>query len=319
MLEKNELVVRDVLYGGVARRQILIGAIAISAPVFVSCTEEDGGSIDDENAGGPGGGDGAGGSGATTSGTATTAPSATTSGTGGAGAGDAGGEGAGMLDLDPSMFDEAQRCTLTATDIEGPFFVDDDEFPDDTHLFRSDIREGLPGCELQLYFRLLDARNGCEPIPDAEVYIWHCNAEGSYSGFDGQDPSTPYSGPAERTPDNEERFCRGVQISDRNGVVGFRTIYPGWYRGHPVHVHLIARLRGQTTRLIVTQLHFRAALSEQIFESEPAYAARSTSTPQDSLDPQVGVGGPTIEDMEYEPGSGLVIGRLNVIVNGPQA
>ncbi|WP_437965918.1 protocatechuate 3,4-dioxygenase [Sorangium sp. So ce260] len=321
MRENKGPLARDLLGWVIDRRQILIklGAFAITSPALASCGEDDGTTDDPSSgstgsAGGAGGGTGSASSSASASGSASA--SSSSAGTGGVGEGGAGMGVAGgddSLNLDPSIFEDAGRCALTTTDIEGPFFIDDSEIPNDISLFRSDIRDGHPGCELQLYFRLLDAEDGCQPIPDAEVYIWHCDADGYYSGFDGQDPSTPYSGPGERTVENDERFCRGVQLSDRNGVVGFRTIWPGWYAGRPVHVHLVARLNGATTRLITTQFYFDAELSRKIYESEPAYTARSTNIPQSSLNPP-GFGNPAMPTMAYTPG--LVIGKLNVIVNG---
>jgi protocatechuate 3,4-dioxygenase beta subunit len=41
-----------------------------------------------------------------------------------------------------------------------------------------------------------------------------------------------------------QRFLRGYQISDTQGVVRFTTIYPGWYRGRAVHIHFKVRVPG---------------------------------------------------------------------------
>jgi protocatechuate 3,4-dioxygenase beta subunit len=210
------------------------------------------------------------------------------------------------------MFQDAATCTLTTTDIEGPFFIDDSEIPNDESLIRSDVREGLPGCEFRLSFRLLDAKKNCAPIADAEIYIWHCNADGYYSGFDGQDPSKPYAGSANPSPTNLDRFCRGVQSSDTSGIVNFVTIYPGWYAGRQVHLHVVARFTGSANRLITTQLYFPAAFSKEVYESEAAYLARSTNIPASSLNPPSGK--PAMPTLTHT--SGLVIGTLNVIVNG---
>jgi protocatechuate 3,4-dioxygenase beta subunit len=209
------------------------------------------------------------------------------------------------------MFDDAASCTLTTTDIEGPFFIDDHEFPDDTDLIRSDIREGLAGVETRLYFRLLDARMQCAPIAGAELYIWHCNADGLYSGFNGQDPSKPYMGAASPTPMNKDRFCRGVQLTDASGVASFTTMYPGWYAGRPIHIHLMGRFDGVATRLITTQLYFAAAFTKEVHGSEPAYMARAASIPAGSANPPTGK--PAMPTMKHTPG--LVTGTLNVIVN----
>jgi protocatechuate 3,4-dioxygenase beta subunit len=237
------------------------------------------------------------------------AGSAGQSGTAADSAGSTAGAG-GSLAMHPN-FDAAASCTLTTTDIEGPFFIDDHEIPNDESLIRSDVREGLPGCEFQLYFRLLDAKLKCMPIMGAELYIWHCNADGLYSGFDGQDPSKPYTGSPDPSPTNLDRFCRGVQTSDADGVASFITLYPGWYAGRPLHLHLVARMVGQTTRLITTQLYFPAAFTKEVHSSEPAYMARAASIPAGSLNPPTG--NPCIPTLKHAPG--LVVGTLNVIVD----
>src|SRR5918998_5648209 len=100
-------------------------------------------------------------------------------------------------------FDGARTCALTAEQTEGPFYFDVDEI-------RSDIREDREGAELRLGIRVRS--EACEPVPDAVVDLWHCDAEGSYS----TEPDT---------------WLRGAQVTDSDGVAEFTTIYPGWYPG----------------------------------------------------------------------------------------
>ncbi|WP_437764521.1 protocatechuate 3,4-dioxygenase [Sorangium sp. So ce764] len=305
MRNSQGAVPRDLLDWVFNRRQPLVklGAFAITRPVLVSCREDDerGGDLSGSGTGGGGGTW----SGPGSSGSSTAGPIATSSSSAG------GGVGAGGADaLDPSIFKGAGSCRLTATDIGGPFFIDDSEIPNDISLFRSDIRDDHPGCELRLYVRLLDARNNHEPIPDAEVYIWHCDADGQTSSFERQGPSTPSTGAAERTPESQDRFCRGVQLSDRNGIVGFKSIYPGSDAGRPVHVHMLARINGATTRLITTQLYFDADLSAEVFQKEPAYAARSANLPASGLNPPPGS---VVMPATYT--SGLITSILNIIVD----
>jgi hypothetical protein len=105
-----------------------------------------------------------------------------------------------------------------------------------------------------------------------------------------------------------------MQTSDKDGVVGFTTVYPGWYAGRPIHVHLIARVPGaaSTQRLITTQLYFPAAFTTEVHESEPAYMARASMMPAGSRNPPAGAH--AMPTMKHTPG--LVVGTLNVIVNG---
>src|SRR6476661_2427764 len=66
-------------------------------------------------------------------------------------------------------------CVLTPRQIEGPYYLD-------RRLQRSDIRAdaaGGPlrnGVPLDLTLRVLSVRDGCSPVPNAVVDIWHCDA-----------------------------------------------------------------------------------------------------------------------------------------------
>jgi protocatechuate 3,4-dioxygenase beta subunit len=46
---------------------------------------------------------------------------------------------------------------------------------------RRDITEGKSGLPFNLRVKVVDV-DACEPIEDAAVDIWHCDAEGAYSG-----------------------------------------------------------------------------------------------------------------------------------------
>ena len=79
---------------------------------------------------------------------------------------------------------EAASCVLSPETTEGPFWIDD-------ALTRRDIREGKGGLPLVAVFTVQDARS-CEPIAGADVEIWHCDADGVYSGFGEAAPDTRY-------------------------------------------------------------------------------------------------------------------------------
>src|SRR5687768_1891009 len=68
------------------------------------------------------------------------------------------------------LFDGTAACTLTPEQTEGPYYVDVDAI-------RSDIREDRQGARLRLAMRVQDAE-GCTPLPNALVEIWHCDAGG---------------------------------------------------------------------------------------------------------------------------------------------
>ena len=147
----------------------------------------------------------------------------------------------------------AAACVATPEQTEGPFFVD-------TRLERSDVRSDPAGgstragtpLTLDLTVSRIGA-GGCAPLAGAIVDIWHCDADGVYSGTRGS-----------------ERFLRGYQISDADGRVRFVTIYPGWYSGRAVHIHFKVR---SGARELTSQLYFDDAFSDRVFANAP-YAAR---------------------------------------------
>lgn len=115
-------------------------------------------------------------------------------------------------------------CVLTPEQAEGPFYID-------LARVRHDITEDRPGVPLALALTVLDAET-CEPIGDAAVDIWHCDALGAYSGETAE-------GSAGAT------YLRGIQLTDGNGVARFATIYPGQYPGRTTHIHLKVRVGGR--------------------------------------------------------------------------
>ena len=81
----------------------------------------------------------------------------------------------------------AAACVATPAQTEGPFFVD-------TRLERVDVRSDPGGAPvragtplaLELTVSRLNAA-GCAPLAGAVVDIWHCDADGAYSGTRGSE------------------------------------------------------------------------------------------------------------------------------------
>ncbi|MER6143179.1 intradiol ring-cleavage dioxygenase [Streptomyces sparsogenes] len=115
----------------------------------------------------------------------------------------------------------AAVCTLTKELTEGPYYLEH-------ALVRSDVSEGKPGIPLQLALTVVD-NTTCAPLNKALAEIWYCDALGEYSGFVGNN--------GHQEPDNG-KFLRGGVLTGADGVARFTGIYPGWYRGRCVHVHL---------------------------------------------------------------------------------
>ena len=159
------------------------------------------------------------------------------------------------------LFDESTSCELTTELTEGPYYFDVDSI-------RSDITEDREGTPLRLALRVRDA-GSCEPIENAIVDVWHCDATGLYSGFEsasqgGGGAGGPGSGSG---PTDDETYLRGAQATNSDGIVQFRTIYPGWYRGRTVHIHCKVHL--DRTTLLTTQLFTTREFDDKVYAGAP--------------------------------------------------
>jgi hypothetical protein len=70
---------------------------------------------------------------------------------------------------------DVPACVLTSEQEEGPYYIDGGKL-------RRDITEGKAGMTLTLRVGLLGAKR-CGPLSSAAIDVWHCDAEGVYSGF----------------------------------------------------------------------------------------------------------------------------------------
>lgn len=150
------------------------------------------------------------------------------------------------------------NCVVRPEVTEGPYYVD-------VNLVRSDIREDRAGTPLELTFNVsqVDGSN-CTAFEGATVEIWHCDAEGAYSGV--SDPGFDTSG---------QTWLRGAQVTDANGVATFTTIYPGWYQGRTVHIHF--KVLPNENQVFTSQLFFPDDLSPQVYNANSAYQAKATT------------------------------------------
>ena len=193
---------------------------------------------------------------------------------------------AAELLLAPAGAFAATRCArLTPELTEGPFWVP--AMPR-----RSDVRASTSaptssrqaGVPLELSINVVDASERCAPLNGVAVDIWHANAHGLYSDEAGQSAGGGTSATAGNT--SGENWLRGYQISghDRGlapqpvaGQVSFRTIWPGWYSGRAIHIHVrVRRLSsaGATIAGYTTQIFFSDADNDRVLGGAAPYNAR---------------------------------------------
>ncbi len=172
-------------------------------------------------------------------------------------------------------------CTLFPQAIEGPFYFD-------PKLVTPDIAGDRPGAATTLELRVIES-GPCTPIRNARVDIWHADARGVYSGYDGQ-------GDDGRVSAKSDTYLRGTQFSDADGRVTFNTIYPGWYPGRTPHMHIKIFL--DATTLVTGQIYFPDAFSQSVYATREPYTVRpvaDTTNARDFLFARGGIeGGGTV-------------------------
>jgi protocatechuate 3,4-dioxygenase beta subunit len=189
-----------------------------------------------------------------------------------------------------ALLDEAGSCEVSPETTAGPFYLD-------AGGVRSDIREDREGVALRLALRVQRGEE-CEPVKDAVVSIWHCDAGGVYSGFDRG---------------TGERFLRGEQVTNRDGVVEFTTVYPGWYPGRAVHAHLKVFLDNETAA--TTQLFFAEDFTNDVFREVPysGRGERDTRIEDDGVYSQAdGEGTPLLVTLRRDGDE--VLGAGNIVI-----
>jgi protocatechuate 3,4-dioxygenase beta subunit len=185
----------------------------------------------------------------------------------------------------------AAACTTLTPDLtEGPYWLDE-------KLHRVDVRANtasaasLPGVAqagvpLALTINVFDADKDCAALNGAAVDIWHANAAGLYSG----EASQGAGGGTIESDTSGQNYLRGYQVTgvDRglksaavDGQVTFQTIWPGWYTGRAIHIHVRVRTYnadGSAKLNYTTQIFFSDSANDTVLSGAAPYRSRS---PQD--------------------------------------
>ncbi|KAF8953603.1 Intradiol ring-cleavage dioxygenase [Flammula alnicola] len=132
-------------------------------------------------------------------------------------------------------------CVLAPEVTEGPYYHTEG------HPIRQNIAEIQDGLLLLLDIGVMDVET-CQPLPNVLVDIWQANATGSYAGHPVPHPHLANEVPAKEGKRRgllsafprtipQETWLRGAWPTDKNGVVQFTSIYPGYYTGRATHIH----------------------------------------------------------------------------------
>ncbi len=173
---------------------------------------------------------------------------------------------------------------------EGPYYLD-------LNLVRADVTEDREGAPLALNFTVVDSSTSAA-INGAAIDIWHCDANGLYSGFVSASASANSGG----STSDDGTFLRGTQLTDASGKAAFATIYPGWYQGRAVHIHTKVHVSGKVIH--VGQLFFDDTFTDTVYAANAPYSSRSARGTRNANDNIFSGGGAQSTLLVAKSGSG---------------
>lgn len=164
-------------------------------------------------------------------------------------------------DYDPNA------CAVSPTETAGPFPI---KTP--AQLVRENIIGDRTGIPLMLTFNIQNTNDSCNPMSGVLVDIWHCDAQGNYSEYDGQIDGSF----------TNNSFLRGRQTTDANGNASFISIFPGWYPGRTPHIHL--EVKSSTgTSLLITQVSWSEDVSNTVYATSDYNGNQDTTNANDGI------------------------------------
>ena len=135
----------------------------------------------------------------------------------------------------------------------------------------SGVADGIP---TTVEMTLLDVSAGGAPLARAAVYLWHCDIAGRYSLYDQEVA--------------EENYLRGVQESDGEGRLTFKTIFPAAYMGRWPHIHFevyesLEAAAAAGTKLRTSQIALPKETCDEVYATG-GYEQSADNLSQTSLD-----------------------------------
>ncbi|MFY0625506.1 MAG: intradiol ring-cleavage dioxygenase [Reichenbachiella sp.] len=161
------------------------------------------------------------------------------------------------------------QCQLSPTEAAGPFPI---KTP--AEFVRENIVSDRIGVALMITLVIQNQSNGCTPMNDVNVDIWHCDKDGLYS---------EYGNNAWQQEDlTNVHFLRGRQKTNAMGQVSFISIYPGWYPGRAPHIHFEI-LDINENSIMVGQIAFDDLVSELVYQQNEYKGSADTTNIQDGV------------------------------------
>jgi protocatechuate 3,4-dioxygenase beta subunit len=223
----------------------------------------------------------------------------------------------------PSLIEEEGTPQQT----EGPYFVAGMPNRSDIRSDPSDgsLQQGIPLHLVIHVYKINDKGNNstpadaaavsCMPFKRAQVDIWHANPQGLYSGIS-------------QIGTESKAYLRGYQTTDNNGTAKFDTIYPGWYQGRAIHIHVMVRAfdgGSNETFHWTSQMYLNNSINEKVHTQIPY--SKHGLPPMTNEQDGIYTGPSTDKLVQSNAGQHLMLnltkdkqgytGTFNIIVNAP--
>ncbi|KAK2061715.1 aromatic compound dioxygenase [Colletotrichum caudatum] len=170
-----------------------------------------------------------------------------------------------------TLFSGSNSSVLTPKVTQGPYYVSGE-------YVRRNLTDGQEGVDIILDYQIIDVET-CEPVPNIYLEMWHCNATGVYNGIVASGNGDPSD---QSNIDNT--FLRGIQLTNRDGVAQFESIFPGHHTSRATHIHLLVHTNAMlsannTLGSVNTASHVGQAFFDQdLISAVEAVAPYNTNT-----------------------------------------
>ena len=163
----------------------------------------------------------------------------------------------------------ADCSSVIPEETAGPYPADGSNGPNalrQSGIVRSDIRSSFTastgtakGIPLTINLVILNKDKKCAALSDAAVYVWHCNQDGLYSMY-GKGVT-------------DQNYLRGVQTTDKDGRVSFKSIFPACYSGRWPHIHFevyptLSKATSASGRIATSQIALPEDACRLVFATE---------------------------------------------------
>jgi protocatechuate 3,4-dioxygenase beta subunit len=138
-----------------------------------------------------------------------------------------------------------------------------------------DITSDRTGIEMVMNITVQNKDTSCAAASGAVVDVWHCDKDGYYSEYGGTGMQSVNF--------QSVHFLRGRQTTNADGLVSFKTIFPGWYSGRAPHIH-VHLYDSSGTSLLVTQIAFPADVCNTVYTTATQYYTKGAQDTSNSAD-----------------------------------